>query len=43
MNTFQRQFERLVVLDYIIRNTGKNIVQIVCLQKKNCFVLLFDC
>ena len=23
VNQFQRQFERLVVLDYIIRNTGK--------------------
>lgn len=23
---FQRQFERLVVLDYIIRNTGKKIL-----------------
>lgn len=22
---FQNQFERLVILDYIIRNTGKNI------------------
>jgi hypothetical protein len=26
MNQFQRQFERIVVLDYIIRNTGQFLI-----------------
>lgn len=35
---FQRQFERLVVLDYIIRNTGEKVTQRFNL--KNFFVSL---
>ena len=27
MNKFQRQFEKLVILDYIIRNTGKLFIE----------------
>ena len=37
--SFQHQFERLVVLDYIIRNTGKIMIIHKCFIKKKKFVL----